>query len=61
MWLVNQHPVEAGEILLDDAGQLGTMIQIIINNEGVIPHNEIPQRRLKEGDTVKFMLLFGGG
>ena len=36
-------------------------IQVMINNEDFLPRSEYSQRILKDGDSVKFMLLVGGG
>ena len=51
----------AGKILLDQEGQLDMAIQVMVNDEGFLPRNEYSQRILKDGDSVKFMLLVGGG
>ena len=63
--LVN-HIVERGgaparKILLDQSGQLDMAIQVMINDEGFLPRGEYTHRKLKDGDTIKFMLLVGGG
>ncbi|MGD8284842.1 MAG: MoaD/ThiS family protein [Desulfobacterales bacterium] len=51
----------ARKILLDQTGNLDFAIQVMVNDEGFLPRNEYPQRILKDGDSVKFMLLVGGG
>ena len=51
----------ARKILLDQTGQLDLSIQVMVNDEGFLPRNEYSQRVLKDGDSVKFMLLVGGG
>ena len=51
----------AGKILLDQSGHLDLSIQVMVNDEGFLPRNEYSQRILKDGDSVKFMLLVGGG
>ena len=51
----------AHRILLDQTGQLDLSIQVMVNDEGFLPRNEYTQRILKDGDSVKFMLLVGGG
>ena len=51
----------ARKILLDQTGQLDLAIQVMVNDEGFLPRNEYSQRILKDGDSVKFMLLVGGG
>jgi len=49
------------KILLDPTGELEMTIQVMINDEGFLPREEYSQRFLKDGDSVKFMLLVGGG
>ena len=51
----------ARKILLDPSGQLDLSIQVMVNDEGFLPRNKYTQRILKDGDSVKFMLLVGGG
>lgn len=52
---------KAREVLLDGEGQLDLTIQIMVNEEGFISREELPQRKLKDGDRIRFMLLVGGG
>ena len=59
--IVSRHGGQAGKILLDPEGRLDLAIQVMVNDEGFLPRNEYSQRVLKDGDTVKFMLLVGGG
>lgn len=49
------------EVLLDGEGQLDLTIQVMVNEEGFISREELPQRELKDGDRIRFMLLVGGG
>ena len=51
----------AGKILLDQTGHLDLSIQVMVNDEGFLPRSEYSQRILKDGDSVKLMLLVGGG
>ena len=51
----------ARKILLDQEGHLDLAIQVMVNDEGFLPRIEYSERILKDGDTVKFMLLVGGG
>ena len=51
----------ARKILLDQTGQLDLAIQVMVNDEGFLPRDEYLKRILKDGDSVKFMLLVGGG
>ena len=59
--IVQRSGQPARRILLDREGQLDISIQVMVNDEGFLPRNEYAQRVLKDGDTVKFMLLVGGG
>ena len=59
--IVNRNGSPARKILLDQTGQLDLAIQVMVNDEGFLPRNEYAQRPLKDGDSVKFMLLIGGG
>jgi sulfur carrier protein ThiS len=59
--IVDRHGRSAGKILLDQEGQLDMAIQVMVNDEGFLPRSEYSQRILKDGDSVKFMLLVGGG
>jgi len=52
---------KARQILLDQNGELDLTIQVMINEDGFVPRDELFQRTLKEGDKVRFMLLAGGG
>ena len=52
---------KAREVLLDGEGRLDLTIQIMVNEEGFISREELPQRKLKDGDRIRFMLLVGGG
>ena len=59
--IVNHKGRSARKILLDQTGQLDLTIQVMVNDESFLPRNEYSKRILKEGDSVKFMLLVGGG
>ena len=59
--IVDRHRRQAGKILLDQEGKLDMAIQVMVNDEGFLPRSEYSQRILKDGDSVKFMLLVGGG
>jgi sulfur carrier protein ThiS len=59
--IVSRSGREAQKILLDQSGQLDMTIQVMLNDEGFVPRNELSQRALKDGDSVKIMLLVGGG
>ena len=59
--IVNRSGPEARKILLDHTGELDMTIQVMLNDEGFVPRDELSQRTLKDGDSVKIMLLVGGG
>ncbi len=59
--IVDRKNRQARKILLDPAGELDMTIQVMINDEGFLPREAYSQRALKDGDSVKFMLLVGGG
>ncbi len=59
--ILDRHGRQARKILLDQEGQLDMTIQVMVNDEGFLPRDEYSQRILKDGDSVKFMLLVGGG
>ena len=59
--MVNRIGQPARKILLDQTGHLDLTIQVMVNDEGFLPRNEYTRRILKDGDSVKFMLLVGGG
>ena len=59
--IVNEHGREVRSILLDQSNQLDYAIQVMVNNEGCIPRKDYADRVLKDGDSVKFLLLAGGG
>ena len=59
--IVSRSGRQARKILLDQTGELDMTIQVMLNDEGFVPRNELSQRALKDGDSVKIMLLVGGG
>ena len=58
--LVEQHGPAAGEALLDEEGDLDSIIQILINEEQWVVHEDLDVP-LKDGDSVVLMLLVVGG
>ena len=52
---------KASKILLDNSGQLDMTIQVMLNEQGFVPRDELAKQALKDGDRVKIMLLVGGG
>lgn len=59
--IVGRHGQAAHKALLDKDGHLDHVVQVMINNEGIMPRDDYDGRELKAGDDVKFMLLVGGG
>ncbi len=59
--IVQRFGPEARRGLLDREGRLDLTIQILLNEEGFVPREELAGRRLSEGDRVRLMLLVGGG
>jgi sulfur carrier protein ThiS len=59
--IVDRNGPQARKILLDRTGNLDLAIQVMVNDESFLPRDEYPRRILKDGDSVKFMLLVGGG
>ena len=59
--IVSRSGKEARKILLDHTGELDMTIQVMVNDEAFVPRNELSKRILKDGDSVKIMLLVGGG
>ena len=59
--IVSRYGQPARKILLDQKGELDLSIQVMINDEGFLHRDEYSRRVLEDGDTVKFMLLVGGG
>jgi sulfur carrier protein ThiS len=59
--IVSRKGRQARKILLDQTGELDMTIQVMLNDEGFVPRNELSKRTLKDGDSVKIMLLVGGG
>jgi sulfur carrier protein ThiS len=59
--IVDRNGPPARKILLDTSGSLDLAIQVMVNDEGLLPRDQYSRRTLKDGDSVKFMLLVGGG
>ena len=49
------------QALLDSEGNLDLTIQVMIDDTGFLPREALSQKPLQDGDTVKFLLLAGGG
>ncbi len=52
---------KARKILLDSSGQLDMTIQVMLNDQGFVPRDELSKQSLQDGDQVRIMLLVGGG
>jgi hypothetical protein len=59
--LIGRFGPDARRVLLDADGGLERSIQVMVNEEGFLSRDELPQRVLAEGDRVRFMLLVCGG
>ena len=59
--LIGRFTAEARLRLVDADGGLERSIQIMLNEEGFLRRDEFAQRRLADGDRVRFMLLVCGG
>jgi len=59
--LVRRYGPKARQMLLDSDGQLDPTIQVMINDDGFVPRHQLSEKTFKENDTVRFMLLAGGG
>jgi sulfur carrier protein ThiS len=59
--LSRRHGARVRQILLGADGVLDLTIQVMVNDDGFVPREELSRRLLEEGDRVRFMLLVGGG
>jgi sulfur carrier protein ThiS len=59
--IIGRFGPKSRQLLLDGDGYLDYTIQVMVNEEGFVPREELPTRQLKNGDRVRFMLLVGGG
>ena len=59
-YLAERYGKAAKEALLDEEGKLDNIIQILINEEKWVVHDELDVP-LKDGDSVILMLLVVGG
>ena len=59
--IIGRYGNDAKKALLDQDGNLDYVVQVMVNNEGIMPRDQHDKRELKDGDDVKFMLLVGGG
>jgi len=59
--LVRRHGNKVRQVLLDAQGELDLTIQVMLNDDGFVSREKLPQTPLNEGDLVRLMLLAGGG
>ena len=59
--LIQRYGPKVRQMLLDSGGQLDSTIQVMINDDGFLPRRQFSEKTLEENDTVRFMLLAGGG
>jgi sulfur carrier protein ThiS len=60
-WLNSRFGKRAASALLDTSGQVDDTIQVIVNDEGFLKRELWAERLVRDGDTIKLMLLVGGG
>ena len=61
MHLVRRFGPKVRQALLDSEGNLDLTIQAMINDTGFLPREALSQKTLQDGDTIRFLLLAGGG
>ncbi len=59
-YLVAQYGRKAKQALFDERGQLDPVVQILLNGEEWVTHDQL-DRSLQDGDHVFFMLMLAGG
>ena len=60
-FLVKRYGFKVTQILLDSKGNLDNTIQVMVNETGFLPRESLSEKTLQNGDTVRFLLLAGGG
>jgi hypothetical protein len=60
-YLVQRFGSSVRQTILDSEGNLDPIIQVMLNDEGFISRETIDHIKIDKGDTVKFLLLAGGG
>jgi len=58
--LLARYGRQARQALLDDQGQLDPVVQVLLNGEEWITHDQL-DRALHDGDQVILMLMLAGG
>ena len=59
-FLIAQYGQSAKKALLNDDGVLDPMIQILLNGEEWVPHDQLDMN-LQDGDSLFFMVMMAGG
>lgn len=60
-YLTKRHGPKVNQVLLDTEGTLDNTIQVMVNDAGFLHRESLSEKILKEGDTVRFLLLAAGG
>ncbi len=60
-FLEKRYGSKVTQILLDPKGNLDNTIQVMVNETGFLPRESLSEKTLENGDTVRFLLLAGGG
>ncbi len=58
--LIAQYGRKARQALYDEHGQLDPVVQILLNGEEWVAHDQL-DRALKDGDHVVLMIMLAGG
>ena len=60
-FLSKRYGTKVNKVLLDPEGKLDITIQVMVNDAGFLHRESLSEKKLKDGDTVRFLLLAGGG
>ena len=58
--LVARYGRKAEQALFDEKGELGPVVQVLLNGEAWITRDQL-DTALQDGDSVVFMMMMGGG
>ncbi len=58
--LVDQYGQKAREALFDELGKFDPMVQVLLNGEEWVTHDQL-STTLQDGDSLVFMLMMAGG
>jgi len=59
--LVQRHGLKVKQAMLDAKGNLDNTIQVMVNDAAFLPRESLSEKKLTDGDTVRFILLAAGG